>query len=111
MKKLGAQNYDFWFAYEGVNDPDPDSAWRYMMEYYPGEKKLVTTEELDKALLEPDRKKREAMYKEFEKRNIENPYILPIRMIGSKVFIKPPILPPEEGQFEWGIQLWKFRMK
>ncbi|MBI2605820.1 MAG: hypothetical protein HYW49_07035, partial [Deltaproteobacteria bacterium] len=58
MKQLREQAYDFWFVYEGVNDPDPDSAWRYMMDSYPGEKKLVTKEELDKALLEPDRKKR-----------------------------------------------------
>ncbi len=103
-------DYDLVSSLAGVNDPDPDSAWRYMMQEHPGEKKPVSVEELDAALLDADRASREKRYHAFERRNVENPFFFPLRMVGSKVLVRPPLLPPEDGQFEWGVQLWKFRM-
>jgi hypothetical protein len=110
LKRMRSGDMDLWFVYEGVNDPDPDSAWRYMMEYYPGKKKPVTAKDLDTALLTPSRNRREAMYREFESRNLRSPFIIPIRMVGSKIYVRSPLKAPEGDQFEWGVQFWNFRV-
>lgn len=108
-KRVERSDFDLILIFQGVADPDPDSAWRYMMEYYPGAKRPVTLEELDLAMLERDRSKRAEMYRAFEKRVLDDPFVVLLRMASSRIAVRKPWLPPEEGQFEWGVQLWMFR--
>jgi hypothetical protein len=108
MKRARTGEYDAYFMYSGVNDPDPDTMWRYLMKYFNGKTKLISSVELDEALLEPSVTKREELYRAFELKNVADPFLVPIRLLSSTYYIAPALTPPSGGNFEGGLHLWKF---
>ena len=108
LRRGRSGDYDLLFFYEGVSDPDPDTMWRYLMMAHYGPSPLVNASELDAASVESDSEKRAELYRSFERRNLDDPFLIPLRIMGSRVQVKPPLIPPEESQFEWGMKVWTF---
>ncbi len=102
-------DFDLDVMYAGVSEYDPDTVWRYYNRYFA--EPVATTEELDKAQLESDANKRNKMYQEFEKSAVEKALFIPLKyeptyIVTSKRVILDPLLAAD-----WGLQLFKLRMR
>ena len=108
VKRRRAFDFDLYLCFPGVSDPDPDTMWHYVQSQYKPLNRLISEVDMEKALFEQDVQKRSELYRDFERRQIQDPFLIPLLMTGSMVLVKPPLQPPSDGNFEWGVQLWKF---
>jgi ABC-type transport system substrate-binding protein len=108
-KRRNAFDFDLYLIFQGVSDPDPDTMWHYLQSTYKPSLRFIPEKLLEDALFEQDTKHRQELYRAMERRHLDAPFLIPLQMIGGTIFVKAPLLPPEDGNFEWGVQLWKFR--
>ncbi len=101
--------YDLYISFVGVSEDDPDTVWRYYSDYFA--KPVTTTEELDKAQLEPDATKRNQMYQEFEKRAIERALFIPLKYEPTYIVTSKRVVLDTTLAADWGLQLFKLRMR
>jgi ABC-type oligopeptide transport system substrate-binding subunit len=102
--------YDMAISYLGASEADPDSAWRIYNEKRFAEP-AADIGELDRAQLESDRSKRDALYKELERRSIQKALFIPLKnepsyfVVGKRLEIDPVLAA------DWDLQLFQLRMR
>lgn len=111
--RRSSHDYDLMFIYFSFSREisDSDVRWAQLAKFLP--QSPFSAEELDSARKQNDPDKRQLAYQEFEMRNVRDPFIITLDLVGYSLLFHESILLPEATEKIRGPmqQLWRFRRK
>lgn len=103
-------DFDLALNYLGASEADPDSAWRIYNSSYFAEP-VASDAQLNQAQVERNREKRNRAYQEFERIAVRRALFIPIRNESTHIVTGKRIHLDAELAADWGLQLFKLRMR
>lgn len=103
-------NYDLLAMMLGASEYDPDTAWRIFNDVNFA-KPPATAKQLDAALFEKDPKKREEMYKDFERKAIREALLIPLKNEPTYIITSKKLKLDTKLATDWGLQIYKLRRR
>jgi len=108
-KKNVSGDFDLQFLSAGASENDPDTVWRFYNSYFG--MPVAKLEDLDRAQLESDENKRNELYREFEQRAVTQALFIPLKYESTYIVTSKRVVLDPQLASDWGLQLFKLRMR
>lgn len=111
FKERSESKYDLIYLNYDIDYVDPALLWDEVLTYEKKTPKPIVQAELEKARSELNLDKRSALYKALEYKNFRDPFIIPMRFIGTKIIYGSNFKSPNIRNDDVSIQFYKFELK
>lgn len=106
LRRFHGGDFDLLFSQTSLSDPDPDLTWRQLYRLTDGVVPVTVEARLSRAAAEADPALRARDYAAIEYANFDDPRMIPLRWIASRIYMRPFFKPPPSGPFDSMLHLW-----